>query len=245
MAGILTAIVVIVGIIIILSIVGIGSSFFASIQNAIDHNAVIAGSSSNTGSIAETGNTSDKTGKRNCNLKLEIVGSVTGQSFSDDVQIWTGEQSFLGIIKQKHDPSVIKYQWYCASPSIASWLDNFMFNAEDNAHKFVENNLLGTSANVDIAMFVSGDSKTTGLQLVGTQLASQDVKTQGKFVFYGHQSIQEGISYPIELNVPIYIYNVAEDDYVIKFWNEKFQVNDRNINYKFNYNLCMSGKTSC
>jgi len=197
--------------------------------------------------VDDVGNFAEDTGTRVCNLKIEFVGSISGQSFSDDIKIWHGSQSaFGGLITEKHDSNVINYRWWCQDAGFnqATLLDMLNFVAQDKLNDLQLSlaNLLRTTEDIELRFWLTGESKNTGNRLVGSKTPDGTVNL---LKFSDKETIPEGIDFPIDYGVPVYLYKVTEDDYTISWWNEEYISNDRNVNHKFSYTLCKPANFPC
>lgn len=189
--------------------------------------------------VEDVGNLAKDTGGRVCNLKVEFVGSGTGESFSDDVKLWNGNQNFFGITA-KHDPAVIHYQWFCVGQ--ASLTDMMLFSAESklmSLASLVENNLLRTTDNVIVRMYFTGDSLSNGRELVASKTPGGPVD---QLQFSNKIVIAEGTDYPFSFNIPVYLYDVTEDNYLVDYWNDQYIFNERNPGHHFTYKICKPGQ---
>ncbi len=198
----------------------------------------------------DTGNTVDKTNTgRECNVRIDMVGSAYGRLLDNKVDLYHGtylETANLGVLTGFHDNGVINYQWFCTGDGInsASWFDMQTFAWDDklNSLSLQLNNVFESGDNVDLRFFVEGTSKTNGLELFAKQSPTATVT---KKLFSDNIEIAEGTQFPYEYTVPVFLYDVPEDDYSLKFWNDDFKVNDRNAGHKFSYSMCEAGKSTC
>ena len=241
---------IIIGIIAVtvLSMMGIGAGFIEDLGDYAKEQ-VASKADQDAPDPSTVGNTIENnqgTGKRVCNVKIELVGSATGIILSDKVKLWNGVPSgggdfFAGVPTPDHDPAVIHYQWFCKGEASPLSLLGFVF--EDNFRKFGQTLALTETKNdITIRFHVTGESKSNGLELTGTE---RENSTTQLLKFSGKQDFGSGISFPLEFNIPIYIYNVVEDNYILDYWTQEFELNDRNPGHHFKYTMCKSGLSSC
>lgn len=195
-------------------------------------------------SVQDVGNFADDTGTRVCNLKVEFVGSAEGIPLSDDIRIFQGS-GFIGIFPPTHDTSIIKYRWFCSDAGVnqASFLDMFSFVAQDKLSNLGEElNLSATKTQIEVRFHFTATSLTNGNRMIASQTSDGNVNL---LQFSDKQILGANLSFPITVNVPVFLYKVTEDDYNIQFWNEEFKINDKPVGHRFSYNLCVPDKTSC
>lgn len=229
-------------------------SAFEDIQKNVDE-SIKAQSDQSPATVKSVGNLAEDTGTRVCNLKVEFVGMAKGNLLDSDIRTYSGnflKQSFF-TINNAFDPeafntNVLEYQWYCTDPgpAQASFLDLLSFHAEANANslggKLATGNIFETDEDVNLRYFFTGDSLNTGKKLVAS-------KTEGGVVdqleFSDKVEIPQGTKFPLAYGVPVYLYDVTEDDYQIDFWVDRFPHNDKPVGFKFQHDICKPGTSSC
>ena len=247
-----TLIVLVIIAVVVMYVMGIGVGFIEDLGDAIKEK-VKAEADQDAPDVSTVGNTEENnvgTGKRVCNVKIELVGSATGIILSDKVKLWNGKPSgggdfFGGIATPSHSPDVINYQWFCKGEASTLSLLGFVF--EDNFRRYGDSlattlALTETKNDLTIRFHITGESKTNGLELTGTERERSTIQL---LEFSGKQDFSSSVSFPLEFNIPIYIYNVVEDNYVLDYWSEEFVLNDRNVGHHFKYTMCKSGLSSC
>ena len=115
----------------------------------------------------------------------------------------------------------------------------FTFHTESkllNLVSVVQNNLLRATDNVIVRMYFTGDSmENSGKEMVASKTPDGAVD---QLQFSGKIVIAEGTDYPASYNIPIYLYDVTEDNYLVEYWTDSYIMNDKNPNHHFTYRLC-------
>jgi len=233
--SLITAIAVIIGAVVILSMLGIGASFFEGIQASIQEQQDQQNDSADPDN-ARVANLAKDTGTRVCDLKLEFVGAITDDLTSDDRKIFMGDGvSIFDTIKR--DNSVIRYQWSnCGELSLASFFATLSFNAE----KLALNSIFSNTSDGEVVRFkFCGNSIANGKSLYSPNAPSPVCPFQDQI------TLSVGAKFPIAFRVPVFLEDVTEDSYYIEYWNDNFQVNDQPVGKRFQYNLCKPGLDSC
>jgi hypothetical protein len=210
------------------------TDFFNDIKKTVDEQTKIANEQGDP-KVTTTANTVEDTGTRNCNLKVEFVGTITGNLLSDNPSVFNGKYLQDGISLPTHDDSVIKYQWYCKGE--ASLLDMVAFSLADNASKLQLQNVFEIENDQPLRFIFSGESKTTGLELAGCPKDENCADSEKITEFSKSIEISAGTPLPSGFNVPIYLYDVTEDDYRITYKSDNLKINDRSVNTPFYYDL--------
>ena len=242
MAGIGTGILIVVGLIFFSFILGFGTEFWEGIALAIQEQQQKQYDQSSA-SVQDVGNFARDTNTRVCDVRIEFVGTMTDLNpasidafnFGEERFLWLGDVRSIFNIYAPHDTDIIEYKWFCKGTATA--MELFSFNLQKN-FKDVPDFILGTSktdAEV-VRMKFEGFSINTEKQLFD--------KT-GKLQFQGSKMLPIGADFPIEFRVPIFLEDVTEDDYIIRWWNEDYSVNGKDTGTRFNYKLCMPSKSSC
>ena len=210
------------------------TDFFNDIKKTVDEQTKIANTQGDP-KVTTTGNFVEDTGTRTCNLKVEFVGTITGNLLSDNPSVFNGKYLQDGISLPEHDDSVIKYQWYCQGE--ASLLDMIAFSLADNASKLQLQNVFEIENDQQLRFYLSGESKNTGKKLVACQEDENCTDSEKRNEFIGDSLISAGTQLPSGFNVPVYLYDVTEDDYRITYKSDNLKINDRPVNTVFYYEL--------
>lgn len=236
--ALITAIAVIIGAIVILSILGIGADFFEDIQASLieqqeQQNDQVPEN------IQDTGNFAKDTGTRVCNLRVDFVGTVTKTDiygfniFGDDIFVYMGDHGILAeaLSGLRQDKNIINYQWFCVGdPQTLSW----------NFQKLQLFSLLDDLDGEIVRMKFEGFSKDTGKTLFD--------KT-GNTVFQSKQILPTKQGGDVALNISIFLEDVTEDDYTIKFWSDDSFIGvngaSKEKGHKFSYDLCKPSLSNC
>lgn len=190
-----------------------------------------------------------KTGDVLCNLKLNLVGSISGQYFNNDIEFHHGSfqtEPSVFFNTLDHDPSVIKYKWYCPEgPNKASLLDYMSLFGEIKLEEMSlalanVNAERDAGATIKYWWHVIGTNQDTGETMTG-KLRTSDPDAQRVSEFFKSGILRQGTPLPSSYNVEITIIDVIEADYDLEFWNPDWEVNDRSPNFHFNYAVCKSG----
>lgn len=229
-------------------------SAFDEFNAAVDEK-VKAQSDQSGADVKTLGNLAEDTGTRVCNLKVEFVGMAKGNLLDSDLRTYSGnflKQSFF-TINNAFDPdafntNVLEYQWYCTDPGPeqASLLDLLSFHGEANANslggKLATGNIFETDKDIKLRYFFTGDSINNGKKLAAAKDPNGIVN---QLEFSDSVDIGTGTKFPLAYGVPVYLYDVTEDDYEVDFWVDKFPHNDKPIGFKFQHNICKPGTSSC
>jgi len=234
----ITAIIVIIGLILVLSILGIGADFFADLQKSVKEKQEEQNDQANP-SIQEIGNFAKDTGTRVCNLRVDFIGIVsTADAYGfniigDDIFIYMGDHGsfveFFGQLTQ--DKSIINYQWFCADDLASlSW----------NLQKL---QLLGFLDDFDgeiVRMKFEAFSKGTGKNMFDKL---------GKTQFQAKQILPFGDTGTTTLTVSIFLEGVTEDNYNLRFWSDTSRIGvggpTKDLGHKFSYDLCKPELINC
>jgi hypothetical protein len=220
------------------------TDFFNDVKKTVDEQTKIANTQGDP-DVTTTGNFVEDTGTRSCNLKVEFVGTITGDLLTDSPNVFNGKYLQDGILeipnvgrinKITHDDSVINYQWYCQGE--ASLLDMLAFSFADNARNLEMQNLFQIDNNQKLRFYFSGESETNqGKKLTGCLKDENCADSKKINEFIGSIDISAGTQLPSGFNVPVYLYDVAEDDYKIAYKSDNLKINDRPVNTVFYYDL--------
>lgn len=229
-------------------------SAFDDLQKQVDERVAIQNDQSGA-DVQSVGNLAIDTGTRVCNLKVEFVGMAKGNLLDSDIRTYSGNflKSSFFTINNAFDPdafntNVLEYQWYCTDPGPeqASLLDLLSFHAEANANslggKLATGNIFETDTELNLRFLFTGDSINTGKKLVASKTPNGVVD---QLEFSDKVVIPNGTPFPLAYGVPVYLYDVTEDDYRIKFWNQDFTHNDKPVGFKFDHKICKPGTSSC
>lgn len=228
--------------IIVLVVAVIGASYLGfsvtdfadDIKNKVDEQTKKANDQSDP-DVETVGNFVEDTGTRSCNLKVEFVGTIAGDLLTDSPNVFNGKYLQDGFSLPDHDDSVINYQWYCKGE--ASLLDMLAFSFADNASKLQLQNVFEIENEQSLRFYFSGESKNTGNKLVACQDDENCANSEKLTTFSDEVMISAGTQLPSGFNVPVYLYNVAEDDYKISYKSDNLNINDRPVNTVFYYDL--------
>ena len=228
--------------IIVLVVAVIGASFLGfsvtdfldDVKKTVDEQTKIANTQGDP-DVTTTGNFVEDTGTRSCNLKVEFVGTITGDLLTDNPNVFNGKYLQDGFSLPDHDDSVINYQWYCQGE--ASLLDMIAFSFADNARNLELQNVFNIENEQQLRFYFSGESKNTGNKLVACQEDENCADSEKRNEFIGSVKINAGTTLPSGFNVPIYLYDVTEDDYNISYKSDNLNINDRPVNTVFYYDL--------
>lgn len=183
-----------------------------------------------------------------CNLRIEFVGSAQGELLDDKVTLHHGSfqantpENVLGF--RGHDTAVAHYKWFCPEGvNEASLLDLMGFHAGANLQQANLQLAHIWTQQVDVDIFINFDgfSLTSGSQLTACEKGVGCDVSDKNLEFSGRDTILQGTEFPYAYSVPIYLYDVIEDDYRIDFWSEDFRMNDKPVNSKFKYTVCKAG----
>ena len=210
------------------------TDFFNDVKKTVDEQTKIANTQGDP-DVTTTGNFVEDTGTRTCNLKVEFVGTITGNLLSDNPSVFNGKYLQDGISLPTHDDSVINYQWYCQGE--ASLLDMIAFSLADNASKLQLQNVFEIENEQQLRFYLSGESKHTGKKLVACKDDENCTDSEKRNEFIGDSLISAGTQLPSGFNVPVYLYDVTEDDYRITYKSDNLKINDRPVNTVFYYDL--------
>ncbi len=244
MAGAGTAIVVIIGLVLVLSILGIGADFFADIQASLKEQQEQQNDQADA-ELMDVGNFAKDTGTRVCNLRVDFLGGITKTDiygfnlFGDELFIFMGDHGglaeFLSFGGLEHDKRIINYQWFCTGePKTASLL---FWNYQKNIEPL---SFLDRFDGEIIRIKFEAFSKDTGKNMFD--------KT-GKIQFQARQTLPVDAEGVVALQVSIFLEGVTEDDYTVKFYSESARIgvgdSAKELGHKFSYDLCKPSLTSC
>lgn len=210
------------------------TDFLDDVKKTVDEQTKIANTQGDP-DVTTTGNFVEDTGTRSCNLKVEFVGTITGDLLTDNPNVFNGKYLQDGFSLPDHDDSVINYQWYCQGE--ASLLDMIAFSFADNARNLELQNVFNIENEQQLRFYFSGESKNTGNKLVACQEDENCADSEKRNEFIGSVTINAGTTLPSGFNVPIYLYDVTEDDYNISYKSDNLNINDRPVNTIFYYDL--------
>ncbi len=240
--GIGTAIVVIIGLVLVLSILGIGADFFADIQASFKEKQEQQNDQA-PAEIMNVGNFAKDTGTRVCNLRVDFVGLVSTTDaygfniLGDDIFIYMGDPGIIAEVfgQLTQDKSIINYQWFCVGkPQTASLL---FWNYQKNIEPL---SFLDTFDGEIVRMKFEAFSKETGKNMFD--------KT-GKIQFQAKQILPFGDTGTTTLNISIFLEDVTEDNYNLRFWSDTSRIGlggaTKDLGHRFSYDLCKPSLTSC
>jgi len=191
--------------------------------------------------LQDVGNFAKDIGARVCNLRVDFIGIVsTADAYGfnilgDDIFIYMGDHgTLIEILSQlTQDKSIIKYRWFCQDePSSLSW----------NFQKLSLSSLsfLDEFDGEVVRMKFEATSKDSGKNLFDTT---------GKVQFQAKQILPFGSTGTTNLDVTIFLEDVTEDDYDVRFWSDTSRVGvggpTKDFGHKFSFDLCVPGKDRC
>ncbi len=251
--AIVLAIILVASIILILSIMGIGGSFFDKLNASIEDRIRVQNAQADP-DIKNTGNFAIDTGTRVCDLRLDFVGSVSANSLvvTGGISLWQGSFAFDFITGDLHNINVVEYKWLC--PQIGLTQTNWFELMENSWLSYVGNPPIQTFASLEqqnildglidddirIWWFFEGTSNNNGKNLIAR---SEDKLSSPLHdgAFSNFQVIRAGTISPSEFKVTVWLYDLTEDDYSIEFWNPDFPVNNKRVNHHFFIDICKPG----
>lgn len=226
-------------------------SAFTDIQRQLDERVELQNEQVNP-NVRQIGNLAKDTGTRVCNLKVTFVGSAQGNLFNNDLDLFHGK--FVGLfsdvdislsgITPRHDDSIAIYKWFCQDPGPeqASFLDILSFHSDANLLNLASNDIFQTQQAIQLRMHFDGTSLTNGKRLVGSQEPDGIVNL---LEFSGSQRIALNTPLPLAYSIPVFLYDVTEDNYDIEFFSKQYKMNDKPVLSKFIYTICKPGLSSC
>lgn len=260
---------IIIGIIIILAfvvfILGIGTDFVDDVFKRIDESQEKQKDQADP-SITDIGNfAKDIKGARVCDLRIRFVGIITGHDlyglfdFSDQIFLWFGAHPLVTILTSFPDfnENIIEYQWFCQDQntqplSLLSWNlgKNLAFLTPPTSNTLTPNSILDLEQLVlfgqksdgeTVRIKFIGESKTTGKSLF--------TPTNSKVQFQGSQRLPIDGDFPQALEITIYLEDVTEDDYRIRFWSDTERIGisgaSKALGERFMKDICVPGKSTC
>ncbi len=238
--GIGTAIVVIIGLVLVLSILGIGEEFFRDIASSAQEQREQQNDQASP-DLQTTGNFAKNTGTRVCNIRVDFVGLVSKVDaygfnvLGDDIFIYMGDHGILAetLGQLTQDKSIIKYQWFCIGDPVA-----LTWNLQKNSLSALA--FFDTFDGEIVRMKFEAFSMDTGKNMFD--------KTGG-IQFQAKQTLPFGNTGTTTLDVTIFLEDVTEDNYNLRFWSDTSRVGvggpTKDLGHKFSYDLCKPELTSC
>lgn len=241
--------------IIVIIVAIIGSSIMGfSVMDYVDEISALAKDKvreqklTDDASPEERGNTKEKTGGIECDIKLNFVGSITGEPFfGEGMKVWMGEQSaFGGLVREMHDPSIMKYEWFnCSDPidpttglkanSLVDMFRTFSIISSHNLRNMQLDSITKLSNESNLWINIDGRSLNGNGDFVGERTENGPKVLD----FTGVQKFQKNTNLPASFDIEIIVRNVPLDDYEIKYWSEDWRINDEIVGHKFTKNVCL------
>ena len=250
MGSTMIAIILVASIVLILSIMGIGGSFWDKVNADIDQRLKLQRSSGDA-DLSTQGNYAEDTGTRVCDLQLNFVGSISGNGIDaligsvDGVKLFMGSNPLDFLIGDLHNNAIMTYKWLCTNTGLTqtNWLEVWQNSVSSNSVVgFTQANIFDSKFDNDVRIwfFLEGSSLNTGKILIG-KASHDDTVNQNPPVFSDFQLIKGGTTSPAEFRVTVRIFDTTEDDYTIEFWNDKYPINDKRVNHIFTAKICKPG----
>lgn len=222
----------------------VGVSFSDLLQDAkafVDEQAEKKNDASDP-DVKDNGNFAEDTGTRVCDLEVTFVGFINNfdlYKWKIEPDVLFGEGTFLfmgdhgadifGIfpVAENTNKNIIEYQWYCKGEigTNASWLAN-----------------VGVNNLVKGSIFDKTKGETIRIKFEAiTDSGKKMFDKSGKVQFQNTQTLSTGKDYPIALTLSVYLEEVTEDDYEIRFWSDTSRIavssEPAELGAVFKYNL--------
>ncbi len=197
----------------------------------------------------DSGNLASDTNTRVCNLELKFVGTVfdpviLGNPFTtQELELGMGTPNPVFDLVNSPNKNIIEYRWLCTGENAtASWLELMSFY---NTDKLTELSLTGSGQIEEkdrtIRLFFSATSMNNGKDMFAGTSSSGDRVNE----FSDKIVLKQGTKLPSAFELPVFLYDVTEDDYYVEFYSKDLKINSKMPNSTFKYNLCSPTKTSC
>ena len=152
------------------------------------------------------------------------------------------------------DRRIVTYEWLCPTVNVSA--ASIFWNLRENALELFGGTGTFTPQKLDLGNVINGIAELTNLdqpetsgEVVRYFFQAESLNT-GKLMidkngfgldnkpFQSNEKLPNGADFPYDYIINIRLQDVTEDDYLLKFWSNDYEMNAQNAGFRFEYYLC-------